>query len=68
MDLCKASHELFCVLEDFYASGMQDAEAAKSLLLYYYYLFFWRNIVMLDWILKNNHDNYFNFFGVFINN
>ena len=28
-----------------------------------------RNPVMLDLILKNNYDNYFNFFGVFfINN
>ena len=26
-----ACHELFCVSEDFYASGMQDAEVTKSL-------------------------------------
>ena len=26
-----ASHELFCVFKDFYASGTQDAEGTKSL-------------------------------------
>lgn len=73
MDLCGASHELFCVFGDFYVTGTQDAEEANSLLLYYYYFFVvgrgGRNPVMLDLILKNNYDNYFNFFGVFfINN
>ena len=29
-----ACHELFCVFEDFYASGMQDTEVTKSLTQY----------------------------------
>ena len=37
IDLCvlrDACHELFCVFEDFYASGMQDTEVTKSLTQY----------------------------------
>ena len=35
IDLCvlrDACHKLFCVFKDFYASGTQDAEVAKTLL------------------------------------
>ena len=51
MDLCNASQELFCVFGDLYVPGVQDV-ARQQIHCFFIIIFFWRNIVMLDWILK----------------